>query len=148
MSDAHTCMMPQDTKGISFSVNEETLAFTILVFVNNILKTWHRRNASFGIIPTSADQDFASRNLRAKVHRAMCEDGGKWTPPDKTAGAPAGVSDRAEKLDVFTSNSGSAAHGAGVAVVGAEPLMAQVGVGIELHQHQFGMLLGDGGHCS
>eukprot|EP00959_Pyramimonas_sp_CCMP1952_P180565 3775432-Pyramimonas_sp.AAC.1 len=28
MSDAHTCMMSQDTKGISFSINE-TFAFTI-----------------------------------------------------------------------------------------------------------------------
>eukprot|EP00959_Pyramimonas_sp_CCMP1952_P077831 1626927-Pyramimonas_sp.AAC.1 len=29
MSDAHTYMMSQETKGISFPINEETLAFTI-----------------------------------------------------------------------------------------------------------------------
>jgi hypothetical protein len=36
----------------------------------------------------------------------------------------------------------AAAHGAGMAVVGAEPFLAQVGVGIELHQHQLGVPLG------
>eukprot|EP00959_Pyramimonas_sp_CCMP1952_P347730 7283920-Pyramimonas_sp.AAC.1 len=29
VSDAHAYMMSQDTKGISFSINEETFAFTI-----------------------------------------------------------------------------------------------------------------------
>eukprot|EP00959_Pyramimonas_sp_CCMP1952_P334259 7000296-Pyramimonas_sp.AAC.1 len=29
MSDAHAYMISQDTKGISFSINEETFAFTI-----------------------------------------------------------------------------------------------------------------------
>eukprot|EP00959_Pyramimonas_sp_CCMP1952_P191511 4004452-Pyramimonas_sp.AAC.1 len=29
MSDAYAYMMSQDTKGISFSINEETFAFTI-----------------------------------------------------------------------------------------------------------------------
>eukprot|EP00959_Pyramimonas_sp_CCMP1952_P282865 5912920-Pyramimonas_sp.AAC.1 len=29
VNDAHAHMMSQDTKGISFSLNEETLAFTI-----------------------------------------------------------------------------------------------------------------------
>ena len=40
----------------------------------------------------------------------------------------------------------AAAHGAGMAVVGAEPLLAQVGVGIELHEYQVGMLRSHGGH--
>eukprot|EP00959_Pyramimonas_sp_CCMP1952_P389165 8154181-Pyramimonas_sp.AAC.1 len=39
ISDAHTYMMSQDTKGISFSISEETLAFTIQSLVNNTLKT-------------------------------------------------------------------------------------------------------------
>eukprot|EP00959_Pyramimonas_sp_CCMP1952_P461968 9482462-Pyramimonas_sp.AAC.2 len=65
MSDAHAYMMSQDTKGISLSISEETLAFTIQSLVNNTLKTWRRRNA-FGTNPTSADQDFALRNLQAK----------------------------------------------------------------------------------
>ena len=34
----------------------------------------------------------------------------------------------------------AAAHGAGVAVLRAQPLVAQVGVGIELHQHQLRVL--------
>ena len=34
----------------------------------------------------------------------------------------------------------AAAHGAGVAVLGAKPFVAQVGMGIKLHQHQIGML--------
>eukprot|EP00959_Pyramimonas_sp_CCMP1952_P429276 8990839-Pyramimonas_sp.AAC.1 len=28
MSDSHACMMSQDTRGICFSINDETLAFT------------------------------------------------------------------------------------------------------------------------
>eukprot|EP00959_Pyramimonas_sp_CCMP1952_P004343 91305-Pyramimonas_sp.AAC.1 len=63
VGDAHAYTMSQDTKGISFSINEETFAFTFLSLVNNTLKTWRRRNASFGANPTSADQDFALRNL-------------------------------------------------------------------------------------
>eukprot|EP00959_Pyramimonas_sp_CCMP1952_P362460 7590771-Pyramimonas_sp.AAC.1 len=54
MSGAHACMMSQDTRGICFSINEETLAFTIQSLVNNTLKTWHRRNAPFGNAPPHA----------------------------------------------------------------------------------------------
>eukprot|EP00959_Pyramimonas_sp_CCMP1952_P104019 2174209-Pyramimonas_sp.AAC.1 len=66
MSDAHTYMMSQDANGVSFSINEERFAFTIQSLVNNTLKTWHRRKTSFGTNPTSADQEFALRNLQAK----------------------------------------------------------------------------------
>eukprot|EP00959_Pyramimonas_sp_CCMP1952_P022549 474150-Pyramimonas_sp.AAC.1 len=74
MSDAHAYMMPQDTTGISFSINEETFAFTIQSLVCNTLKTWHCRGASFGTTPTSADQDFTLRNLQAKVSQAIYEE--------------------------------------------------------------------------
>ena len=40
----------------------------------------------------------------------------------------------------------AAAHGAGVAVTCAEPFLAQIGVGIELHQHQIGMTPGHRRH--
>eukprot|EP00959_Pyramimonas_sp_CCMP1952_P376881 7893965-Pyramimonas_sp.AAC.1 len=43
--------MSQDTKGIGFSINEETLAFAIQSLVNNTLRTWRRRNKSFGTTP-------------------------------------------------------------------------------------------------
>eukprot|EP00959_Pyramimonas_sp_CCMP1952_P382813 8021390-Pyramimonas_sp.AAC.1 len=66
MSDAHAYMMSQDTKGIRFSINDETFAYTIQSLVNKALKTWHRRNASFGTDPASADRDFASPNLQAQ----------------------------------------------------------------------------------
>eukprot|EP00959_Pyramimonas_sp_CCMP1952_P030507 639568-Pyramimonas_sp.AAC.1 len=71
VSDVHASMMSQDTGGISFSVEEETLAFTIQSLVNNTLKTCHRRNTSFGTNPTSADRDFALGNLQAKIYRAI-----------------------------------------------------------------------------
>eukprot|EP00959_Pyramimonas_sp_CCMP1952_P374421 7841149-Pyramimonas_sp.AAC.1 len=52
----------------------------------------------------------------------MREEGSKWLPPDSAAGAPpgvnagtpAGAADTAEKFDMFTSGSGSAAHGVGI----------------------------------
>eukprot|EP00959_Pyramimonas_sp_CCMP1952_P434896 9106345-Pyramimonas_sp.AAC.1 len=91
-----THMMSQDAKGISTSINEETLAFTIQSLVNNTLKTWHRRNTSFGADPTSAEKDFALRNLQAKVDQAIHEKGAKWTLPDAQAGAPAEGDDAAE----------------------------------------------------
>eukprot|EP00959_Pyramimonas_sp_CCMP1952_P437500 9160052-Pyramimonas_sp.AAC.1 len=59
-------MMSQDTRGISFPINEETFAYAIQSLVNNTLKTGHRTNASFATDPTSADRDFALRNLQAK----------------------------------------------------------------------------------
>eukprot|EP00959_Pyramimonas_sp_CCMP1952_P105290 2200962-Pyramimonas_sp.AAC.1 len=106
--------MSQDTKGISFSIKEETFAFAIQSLVNNTM-TWHRRNAPFGTNPTSADQDFALRNLQAKVYQAIYEEGTKWTPPDAQAGTPAEVDDTAEKFEICTSSSGSAAqHGTGI----------------------------------
>eukprot|EP00959_Pyramimonas_sp_CCMP1952_P305162 6386276-Pyramimonas_sp.AAC.1 len=37
-------MMSQDTKGTCFSIDEETLAFTIQSLVINSMKTWRRRN--------------------------------------------------------------------------------------------------------
>eukprot|EP00959_Pyramimonas_sp_CCMP1952_P275814 5765118-Pyramimonas_sp.AAC.1 len=115
MSDAHAYMISQDTKGISFSIYEETFAFTIQSLVKNILKTWHRRNLSFGTDPTSADKDFALRNLQAKVYQAIYEEGTKWTSPDAKAGAPAEGDDAAEKFDSFTSSSDPAAqHGTGM----------------------------------
>ncbi len=40
----------------------------------------------------------------------------------------------------------AAPHGAGVAVAGTKPLLPEIGMGIQLHQHQIGMLVGDGGH--
>ena len=40
----------------------------------------------------------------------------------------------------------AAPHGAGVAVAGTEPLLSEIGMGIQLHQHQIGMLVGNGGH--
>eukprot|EP00959_Pyramimonas_sp_CCMP1952_P157057 3284337-Pyramimonas_sp.AAC.1 len=82
--------MSQDTKGMCFSTNEEKLAFTIQSLVNNTLITWHRRNTSYGNAPTPADQDFALRNLQAKVYQAIYEEGSKWMPPDSMAGTPAG----------------------------------------------------------
>eukprot|EP00959_Pyramimonas_sp_CCMP1952_P067725 1413482-Pyramimonas_sp.AAC.1 len=109
-SDAHAYMMSQDTKSISFSIKEETFAFPIQPLVNNIVKTWHRRNTSFGTDPVSADQDFALRNLQANVYQAIYEEGTKWTPPDAQAGALAEGGDAAEKFDIFTSSSGSAAQ--------------------------------------
>eukprot|EP00959_Pyramimonas_sp_CCMP1952_P288709 6037690-Pyramimonas_sp.AAC.1 len=93
--------MSQDAKGISFSINEETIAFTIQSLVRNTLKTWHRRNACFGNNLTSADQDFARRNWQAKVYQAIHEEGAKWTPPDAQAGTPAEVDDTSEKYDIF-----------------------------------------------
>eukprot|EP00959_Pyramimonas_sp_CCMP1952_P193354 4043488-Pyramimonas_sp.AAC.1 len=67
---------------------------------------------SFGTAPTSADKDFAFRNLQAKIYQAIYEEGAKWTPPDAQAGTPAEVDDTAEKFDIFTSSSSSAAqHG-------------------------------------
>eukprot|EP00959_Pyramimonas_sp_CCMP1952_P177247 3704959-Pyramimonas_sp.AAC.1 len=89
MSGAHTYMMSPDTKGISSSINEEMFTFTIESLVDNTMQTWHRGNACFGTNPTSADKDFASRNLQAKVYQAIYEEGTKWTPPDAQAGAPA-----------------------------------------------------------
>eukprot|EP00959_Pyramimonas_sp_CCMP1952_P087268 1825766-Pyramimonas_sp.AAC.1 len=41
VNDAHAYMMSQDTKSISFSINDETLTFAIQTLVNNTLKTWH-----------------------------------------------------------------------------------------------------------
>eukprot|EP00959_Pyramimonas_sp_CCMP1952_P318029 6655312-Pyramimonas_sp.AAC.1 len=101
--------MSQDAKDISFSINEETFAFAIQSLVNNTLKTWHHRNTSSGSIPTLAGQDFAMRNLQASVYQAIYE-GSKWMPLDAKAGAPAGGDDAAEKFDIFTSRSGSAAQ--------------------------------------
>eukprot|EP00959_Pyramimonas_sp_CCMP1952_P396128 8299786-Pyramimonas_sp.AAC.1 len=55
------------------------------------------------------DQDFAARNLQAKVYQAICEEGAKWTPPysragqPATAGQPAASSGAAVRYDVFTS---------------------------------------------
>eukprot|EP00959_Pyramimonas_sp_CCMP1952_P354114 7419086-Pyramimonas_sp.AAC.1 len=89
-SDAHAYMVSQDTKGIRFSSNEETFVYTIQSSVNNTLKTWHRRNTTYGNVPTLADQDFALRNLRAKVYQAIYEEGRKWMPPDSAAGTHAG----------------------------------------------------------
>eukprot|EP00959_Pyramimonas_sp_CCMP1952_P109530 2290966-Pyramimonas_sp.AAC.1 len=66
LSDAHTYMMSPDNKGIIFSIAEETFAYTTQSLVNNTVESWRRRNASFGTNPTSADQDFALRNLQAK----------------------------------------------------------------------------------
>eukprot|EP00959_Pyramimonas_sp_CCMP1952_P160655 3359728-Pyramimonas_sp.AAC.1 len=81
-SDAHAYMMSQDTKGICFSIDEKTHAFAIQSWVNSTLKTWRHRNTSFGNAPTPADQDFALRNLQAKVHQAISGEDSKWTPPD------------------------------------------------------------------
>eukprot|EP00959_Pyramimonas_sp_CCMP1952_P189178 3957109-Pyramimonas_sp.AAC.1 len=81
MSDAHACMMSQDTKGIGSSINEEMFTFTIQSLVNNTLKTWRRRNTCFGGAPTAAGKDFALRNLQAKIYQAIYEEGTKWTPP-------------------------------------------------------------------
>eukprot|EP00959_Pyramimonas_sp_CCMP1952_P129074 2699164-Pyramimonas_sp.AAC.1 len=67
--------MSQDTKGISFSINEETFAFTVQSLVNNTLRTWHRGTMSFGTTPTSADKDFAFRNSQAKIYQAINEEG-------------------------------------------------------------------------
>eukprot|EP00959_Pyramimonas_sp_CCMP1952_P092070 1927001-Pyramimonas_sp.AAC.1 len=39
MSNAHAYMMSQDAKGISFSIDEETLAFMIQSVVNNTMET-------------------------------------------------------------------------------------------------------------
>eukprot|EP00959_Pyramimonas_sp_CCMP1952_P177409 3708248-Pyramimonas_sp.AAC.1 len=89
--------MSQDTKGVRFSINE-TLDCTIQSLMNNTLKTWHHRNTHFGSIPTPADQEFALRNLQAKVYQAIYEEGNKWIPPDVKAGTLAGVDDAAEKL--------------------------------------------------
>eukprot|EP00959_Pyramimonas_sp_CCMP1952_P259562 5427077-Pyramimonas_sp.AAC.1 len=88
--------MSQDARGISFSMNEETFAFTIQSLVNNTLKTWHRRNASFGTAPASADKDFALRNLRAKIYQAIHEEEMTWALPDAHAGAPAEENDTVE----------------------------------------------------
>eukprot|EP00959_Pyramimonas_sp_CCMP1952_P325530 6813235-Pyramimonas_sp.AAC.1 len=96
MSDAHAYVMSQDTKGISFSINEEAFAVTIQSLVNNALKTWRRRNASFGTDPTLADKGFALRKLQAKVYQDIYEEGTKWTPPDAQAGAPAEGDEAAE----------------------------------------------------
>eukprot|EP00959_Pyramimonas_sp_CCMP1952_P395532 8287828-Pyramimonas_sp.AAC.1 len=99
-----------------------TVAYAIHSLANNTLKTWHRRITTYGHVPTPADQDFARRNLQAKVYQAICEEGCKWMPPDSAAGtpaganagAPAGAYDTAEKFAIFTSSSGYAAHGAGI----------------------------------
>eukprot|EP00959_Pyramimonas_sp_CCMP1952_P246622 5154425-Pyramimonas_sp.AAC.1 len=104
--NAHAYMMSQDTKGICFSINEETLAFAIQSLVNNTLNTWHRRNTSYGNVRAPADPDFALRNLQANVDRANAR---------SAARAPAGEDDAAEKFDIFSSSSGSAAqHGTGI----------------------------------
>eukprot|EP00959_Pyramimonas_sp_CCMP1952_P068920 1438746-Pyramimonas_sp.AAC.1 len=71
--DAHAYMMSQDKQGIRFSINEETFAFTSQSLVNNTSRTWHRRNASFGATPTSADRDFALHNLQANIYQAIHE---------------------------------------------------------------------------
>eukprot|EP00959_Pyramimonas_sp_CCMP1952_P438767 9185981-Pyramimonas_sp.AAC.1 len=94
-------MTSQETKDISFSINKETLAFTIQSLVNITLKTWHRRNASFGATPTSADRDVALRNLQAKVYQAIYEEGNMCMPPDAKAGTLAEGDDAAETFDVF-----------------------------------------------
>eukprot|EP00959_Pyramimonas_sp_CCMP1952_P350685 7347365-Pyramimonas_sp.AAC.1 len=39
VNGAHAYMMSQDTKGISFFINEETFTFTIQSLLNNALKT-------------------------------------------------------------------------------------------------------------
>eukprot|EP00959_Pyramimonas_sp_CCMP1952_P305264 6388258-Pyramimonas_sp.AAC.1 len=68
---------------------------------------------SFGTAPTSSDKDFALRNWQAKIFQAIYEEGAKWTPPDAQARTPA--EDTAEKFDISTSSSGSAAqHGTGI----------------------------------
>eukprot|EP00959_Pyramimonas_sp_CCMP1952_P010959 229529-Pyramimonas_sp.AAC.1 len=89
VNDDHAYMMPQGTKGIIFSFNGETFPSTIQSLVNNTLKTWHRRNMSFGTTPISADKDFALRSLQAKIYQSIYEEGTKWTPPDARAGTPA-----------------------------------------------------------
>eukprot|EP00959_Pyramimonas_sp_CCMP1952_P249865 5223603-Pyramimonas_sp.AAC.1 len=89
--------MSQGARGISHSINEEALSYAIQPMVNNNLKTWHRRNTVHGSNPTPADQDFALRNLQAKIYRAIHDEGSKWAPPDSAAGHSAAVSDAAEK---------------------------------------------------
>eukprot|EP00959_Pyramimonas_sp_CCMP1952_P086202 1802957-Pyramimonas_sp.AAC.1 len=113
--DAHAYMVSQEAQGISSSINEETLTFTIQSLANNTLRTWHRRNASCGTTPTSADKDFALHDLQAKIYQAIHEEGNNWTPPDTHAGTPAEENDTVEKFDSFTSSSSSAAqHGTGI----------------------------------
>eukprot|EP00959_Pyramimonas_sp_CCMP1952_P206664 4321753-Pyramimonas_sp.AAC.1 len=73
VNDAHAYMMSRGTKGISFSINDETPTFTIQSLVNNPLKTWPYRNVSFGTTPTSADKDFAFRSLQANIYQAIYE---------------------------------------------------------------------------
>eukprot|EP00959_Pyramimonas_sp_CCMP1952_P371093 7771458-Pyramimonas_sp.AAC.1 len=71
MSDAHAYMMSQDTKGISFSINEQASAFTIQSVMNSTSKNRRRSNMFFGTIPAPADQDVALRNLQATVYQAI-----------------------------------------------------------------------------
>eukprot|EP00959_Pyramimonas_sp_CCMP1952_P002752 56885-Pyramimonas_sp.AAC.1 len=67
-SDARAFMMSQDSRGIRFSTNEESLSYAIQSLVNNAPKTWNRQ---------------------AMVYQAFYEEGSEWAPPDNAAGAPA-----------------------------------------------------------
>eukprot|EP00959_Pyramimonas_sp_CCMP1952_P304999 6383180-Pyramimonas_sp.AAC.2 len=112
-------MMSQDTKGIGYAINEETLSYSIQSMVDNTLKTWRRRSTLHSGKPTPADQDFAVGDLQAKVYQAIHAEGSKWAPPNRhagqpaTAGQPAASSNAAEKYETYTSSSGSGAHGTG-----------------------------------
>eukprot|EP00959_Pyramimonas_sp_CCMP1952_P111424 2330753-Pyramimonas_sp.AAC.1 len=98
--------MSQDTKGISFSINEETLAYTIQPGIAGIRLSGR---APPRPIRTSPCETCMRR------YQATYEEGNMWTPPDARAGTPAEVDDAAEKFDIFTSSSGSAAeHGTGI----------------------------------
>eukprot|EP00959_Pyramimonas_sp_CCMP1952_P127612 2669291-Pyramimonas_sp.AAC.1 len=77
--------------------------------VNITRKTWYPSIAVSGGMPAPADQDFAVRNLQAKVYQAIYKEGSKWAAPNSQAGQPsiagqaAASSDAAEKCDTFTS---------------------------------------------
>eukprot|EP00959_Pyramimonas_sp_CCMP1952_P446334 9345132-Pyramimonas_sp.AAC.1 len=65
-NDARAYMMSLDTKGIRFSINEETFAYAIQSLVSSAPQTWHRRNTTDRNVPAPADQDFALRALQSK----------------------------------------------------------------------------------
>eukprot|EP00959_Pyramimonas_sp_CCMP1952_P027862 584452-Pyramimonas_sp.AAC.1 len=102
MSDAYAYMMSQDIKGISFSIIEETLAFTIQPGIAGIRPS--------ELSPPRPTRTSPCATCRRSYVRPFHEGGNEWTPPDAKAGSPAEGDDAAERLDLFTSSSGFAAQ--------------------------------------
>ena len=59
---------------------------------------------------------------------------------------PRATADRELKQRLARKNLQTAAHGAGMAVASSQPAVPEIGMGIELHQHQVGVALCHGLH--